>query len=99
MNETGHNSLFSLSVDVDRGELVVTLGLEVVVSFGSVSEVVEIDVVISFAMTFDGMTRRANARIKEKFMFFIDAKVSKGFIVWLFAKHGKCYEIIAAPES
>ena len=81
MNETGHNSLISLSVDVDRGELVVTLGLEVVVSFGSVSEVVEIDVVISFAMTFDGMTRRANARIKEKFMFFIDAKVSKGFIV------------------
>jgi len=81
MNEIGHNSLFSLAVDVDRGEVVVTLGLGVVVSFGSVSEVFEIDVVISFAMTFDGITRSAIARIKEKLIFFIDAKVSKGFIV------------------
>ncbi len=50
-------------------------------SSGSVSEVFEIDVVISFAMTFNGITRRATARIKEKLMFIIYAKFSTGFMV------------------
>ena len=88
MNAMGHNSLCSPEVDVDGDDVVVRLGLEVVVSFESASEVVEIDVLASSAMAFDGMTRKVTARIKKKLMFFMDAKFRKGFIVWLLATHG-----------